>query len=337
MPAWLTRREVYCAEELGYPRRAAGCSPDEAPDPSHRSSRPRALGVPAPGPRRSSRAGAARGRRSRHRAPALQRGARGRGSGPLRRGDPHLRAHRQDRRLAGAVLPPRRLPRGARARGRGHQRLRARRAGGREEARRRRGQRGARSPRQAPPRAARLAVRVPEGAEGVEIVIDDRPVSAALADAPLLVDPGPHHVVVRAQPRAILHGGRHRRRRGAGDGERRPREQEGCAARPEPRPAAPPPAAEAPKAIHAEAPRATPAEATPDRWRGYLAGGVTAGVGVGALVSGLVAHARFQEFLIENGNPKPGSRPARERSTTAGRRRRSPAPCSPEPSSSAPA
>lgn len=159
------------------------------------------------------------------------------------------------------------------------------------------------------PRAARLAVRVPEGAEGVEIVIDDRPVSAALADAPLLVDPGPHHVVVRARS--------HERsfttdvtaaadRPASVSADLGPRKAAAPAPTPEPPPpAAPPPATEAPRAI--------PHEAAPDRLPGYLAGGATVGVGVGALVSGLVAHARFQEFLIENGNPKPGSRPARER------------------------
>ncbi len=161
------------------------------------------------------------------------------------------------------------------------------------------------------PRAARLAVRVPEGAEGVEIIIDDRPVSAALADAPLLVDPGPHHVVVRA---------RSHERSFTADVTAAAEEpvtvsadlgsKKAAPPAPEPRPAAPPPAPEAPRAI--------PVEAPPDRWRGYVAGGVTAGVGVGALVSGLVAHARFQEFLIENGNPKPGSRPARERLRDSG-------------------
>jgi hypothetical protein len=164
------------------------------------------------------------------------------------------------------------------------------------------------------PRAARLAVRVPEGAEGVEIVIDDRPVSAALADAPLLVDPGPHHVVVRArshersftadvtaaadQPVTVS----------ADLGSKKV-----APLAPEPRPAEPPLAAEATRAIPAEAPRAMPAEAPPDRLPGYIVGGVTASVGIGALVSGLVAHARFQQFLIDNGNPRPGSRPARQR------------------------
>lgn len=154
------------------------------------------------------------------------------------------------------------------------------------------------------PRAARLAVRVPEGAEGVEILIDDRPVSAALADAPLLVDPGPHHVVVRASSHErafttdVTAAAEQPVTVSADLGSKKI-----APPAPEPRPAAPP---------AAEAPRAIPAEAPVDRLPGYLAGGATAGVGVGALVSGLVAHARFQQFLIDNGNPKPGSRPARE-------------------------
>jgi hypothetical protein len=171
------------------------------------------------------------------------------------------------------------------------------------------------------PRVARLAVRVPRGAEGVEIVIDDRPVSAALADAPLLVDPGPHHVVVRARSHArafaidVTAAADRPVTVSADLGEMRV-----AAPAPEPGPAASPIAEaprtrspEAPSTLPAEASKALHAEAPPDRWSGYLAGGATVGVGLGALVSGLVAHARFQEFLIDNGNPKPGSRPARER------------------------
>lgn len=166
------------------------------------------------------------------------------------------------------------------------------------------------------PRVARLAVHVPEGAEGVEIVIDDRPVSAALAGATILVDPGRRHLVVRARNYESAF------------------ETDVAAAAEQPltvnadlgskkvapalaSPPSPPPAVVAPQPA-AEPPRPLPPEAPSDRFPGYLAGGATVGVGVGALVTGLVAHAKFEEFLIENGNPKPGSRAARERLRDSG-------------------
>jgi hypothetical protein len=158
------------------------------------------------------------------------------------------------------------------------------------------------------PKVARLAVQVPEGAEGVEISIDGRAVSAALAGTTMLVDPGRRHVVVRAE------------------NYEKSFETDVAAAAEQPasvtadlgkkKIVAPPPAALAPAAIAprvaAEPAKAPPPEAPPNRFPGAVAGGVTAAVGVGALISGLIAHAKFDEFLMENANPKPGSRGARE-------------------------
>lgn len=165
------------------------------------------------------------------------------------------------------------------------------------------------------PRVARLAVHVPEGAEGVEIVIDDRPVSAALAGATVLVDPGRRHVVVRArnyesafeadvaasaeQPLTVNVD------LGGKKVAEAPAPPAAAAAAPAPAPVAPQPAVPPPRPL--------PPAAPPDRFPGYVAGGATVGVGVAALVTGLVAHSKFAEFVIENGNPKPGSHAARER------------------------
>jgi tetratricopeptide (TPR) repeat protein len=156
------------------------------------------------------------------------------------------------------------------------------------------------------PKVARLAVQVPEGADGVEISIDGRAVSAALAGTTMLVDPGRRHVVVRAanyekafeadvsaaaeQPATVT----------ADLGKKKVAAPPALAAIA----IAPKPAAEAVKALQPEA--------VPDRFPGAVAGGVTAGVGIAALISGLIAHAKFDEFLMENANPRPGTRAARE-------------------------
>ncbi len=159
-------------------------------------------------------------------------------------------------------------------------------------------------------KVARLAVHVPTDADGVEIAIDGRPVSAALAGATMLVDPGRRHVVVRAanyekafeadvaaapeQPAMVT----------ADLGKK--------IAAPTPAIAPPPAAPLAPKPA-SDPVKALPPEAPPDRIPGAIAGGVTAAVGLGAVISGLSAHAKFGEFLTENANPKPGSRASRER------------------------
>lgn len=161
------------------------------------------------------------------------------------------------------------------------------------------------------PKVARLAVQVPEGAEGVEITIDGRSVSAALAGATMLVDPGRRHVVVRAanyekafeadvataaeQPSTVT----------ADLGKKK------VAA---PTIAPPPPVAVAvPPKVAPEPVKPLPVEASPNRVPGAIAGGVTLGVGIGALISGLIAHSKFDEFLMENSNPKPLSHDARQR------------------------
>lgn len=161
------------------------------------------------------------------------------------------------------------------------------------------------------PKVARLAVHVPEGAEGVEITIDGRAVSAALAGAPMLVDAGRRHVVVRAanyetafeadvtaaadQPATVT----------ADLGKK--------VAAPAPAPSIAPPPAPIPPRLALEPLKMPLREAPPDRSPGLVAGGVTVGVGIGALISGLIAHSRFDEFLMENSNPKPHSLDARQR------------------------
>lgn len=160
------------------------------------------------------------------------------------------------------------------------------------------------------PKVARLAVNVPADADGVEITIDDRPVSAALAGAAMLVDPGRRHVMVHAanyerafetdvdaaaaQPATVT----------ADLGKRKV-----APLAPTPVPAAPTPLASKPAV---EPVKALPVEAPPNRLPGAVTGGLTAGVGLGALISGLIAHAKFDEYVMENSNPQPGSRAARE-------------------------
>jgi hypothetical protein len=159
------------------------------------------------------------------------------------------------------------------------------------------------------PKVARLAVNVPTDADGVEITIDDRPVSAALAGATMLVDPGRRHLVVRAanydrafetdvtaaaeQPATIT----------ADLGKRKV-----AALVPAPVPV---PVLLAAKPAAEPAP-AAPLESAADRVPGAVIGGLTGAVGVGALVSGLVAHAKFDQYVSENSNPQPGSHAARE-------------------------
>ncbi|MEP7122090.1 MAG: hypothetical protein ABJE95_14320 [Byssovorax sp.] len=164
------------------------------------------------------------------------------------------------------------------------------------------------------PKVARLAVKVPEGAEGVEITLDGRAVSAALAGTTMLVDPGRHHVVVRAashekafevdvaaapeQPTTVT----------ADLGAKK-------IAAPAPAIAPPPPPIPVPLAprLPPEPVKQLPPEPQVNRVPGAVAGGVTAALGVGALISGLIAHARFDEFLMENASPRPGSLAGRQR------------------------
>lgn len=157
------------------------------------------------------------------------------------------------------------------------------------------------------PRVARLAVHLPDDAAGVEILIDDRPVSAALAGAPILVDPGRRHVFVRAAnyegtfeadvaavaERAAMVNVDLGHRKAA--------------------PLAASRAAEALSPAVAAPARALPAEAPPSRLPGYVVVGVTAAVGIGALVSGIIAHDRYDEFVMMNANPRPGSHEERAR------------------------
>lgn len=165
-------------------------------------------------------------------------------------------------------------------------------------------------------KVARLAVQVPEGAEGVEITLDGRAVSAALAGATMLVDPGRRHVVVRAanyekafeadvataaeQPSIVT----------ADLGAKKVAAPTIAIAPPPAVAAAPAPS---PPKVVAEPVKPQPVEAQPNRVPGAIAGGVTLGVGIGALISGLIAHSKFDEFLMENSNPRPLSHDARQR------------------------
>jgi hypothetical protein len=160
------------------------------------------------------------------------------------------------------------------------------------------------------PKVARLAVRVPADAEGVAIAIDVRPVSAALAGETMLVDPGSRHVVVRAsnyekafetsvvataeQPATVT-------------AELGNKKAAALATAPvlAPAPLATKPAVEPTKA--------PPPEPPANRIPAAIAGGVTGAVGLGALIGGLIAHAKFDQFLMENANPRPGSLAERQR------------------------
>jgi hypothetical protein len=164
------------------------------------------------------------------------------------------------------------------------------------------------------PKVARLAVQVPEGAEGVEITIDGRAVSAALAGATMLVDPGRRHVMVRAANHEKAFEADV-----ATAAERPSTVTADLGKKKVAAPAiAPPPAVAAapapiPPKVVTEPVKPSPVEAQPNRVPGAIAGGVTLGVGLGALISGLIAHAKFDEFLMENSNPKPLSHDARQR------------------------
>jgi hypothetical protein len=161
------------------------------------------------------------------------------------------------------------------------------------------------------PKVAHLAVQVPADAEGIAITLDDRPVSAALAGATMVVDPGRRHVVVRAsnyekafetdvaataeQPSTVT----------ADLGKKK---------------AMAPVIAPAPLATKsvAEPVKAPPPEPVANRIPGAIAGGVTGAVGLGALISGLIAHAKFDEFVMENANPRPGSLAERQQLRDSG-------------------
>lgn len=165
------------------------------------------------------------------------------------------------------------------------------------------------------PKVAHLAVQVPADAEGIAIILDDRPVSAALAGATMVVDPGRRHVVVRAsnyerafeadvaataeQPSTVT----------ADLGKKKAIASVSAAV------IAPAPLASKPVAEPVKAP---PPEPAANRIPGAIAGGVTGAVGLGALISGLIAHAKFDEFVMENANPRAGSLAGRQRLRDSG-------------------
>jgi tetratricopeptide (TPR) repeat protein len=138
------------------------------------------------------------------------------------------------------------------------------------------------------PKIARLVLRVPTDAAGLVMTVDDRPVNAALAGAPLLVNPGDRRVAVRADNYA----GAFTVTVGVGPGESRTVEVALGAKRAAPRPelAPPPPVAPPP------APKRNYVPA-------YAAAGVTGALAVAALATGIAAHVDYSQYLRENVSP----------------------------------
>jgi hypothetical protein len=160
------------------------------------------------------------------------------------------------------------------------------------------------------PKTARLAIRVPADAEGVKITLDDRPVSAALAGATMVVDPGPRHVVVRAENYEKAFEADVPTAPGEAADVTADLGAKKAAALPPPLSAsasvAPPPPA------MAMASAVPPPALAPNRVPAYAVGGGALATGIVALATGLAAHAKFDEFLIENTSPKPHSFHARQ-------------------------
>jgi len=155
------------------------------------------------------------------------------------------------------------------------------------------------------PKTAKLTIHLPPDAEEVEILLDHRPLSAALSGTPLLIDPGERHLAVTAKNYDKPFNTTVTARPGdlsvvnADLGGRK-----AAAPLPPLPPALPLPSSSSP----ATAPR-PPREPVRAESRApiYIAGGATVALGAGALIAGLVAHDKYESFQEKNNHPKVGS------------------------------
>jgi len=148
-------------------------------------------------------------------------------------------------------------------------------------------------------KTAKLTITAPEGVEDLELRLDDKPVRAALVGTSMLVDPGERRVSARA--------GNYQRRFEAVV---RARPGESLTVRLDlgnKKPAAPVPPPR--HGAGGEAPDAAtlPPPDAPSRTPFFIAGGATAALGIGALVTGLIAHETYTDYIVANEHPEPGS------------------------------
>jgi tetratricopeptide (TPR) repeat protein len=138
------------------------------------------------------------------------------------------------------------------------------------------------------PKIARLVLHVPPDAAGLVIAVDDRPLNAALAGAPVLVNPGERRITVRADNYAAPFAATVR----VAPGESRAVEVVlGAKSAAPPREAAPPP---------------PPVQPPPPRRNyvpAYVAGGITGALALSALATGIAAHVDYAQYLRENISP----------------------------------
>jgi tetratricopeptide (TPR) repeat protein len=148
-------------------------------------------------------------------------------------------------------------------------------------------------------RAPRLIVEAPADAEELAIELDGKPINAALAGTPMLVDPGVRKVVVRAANYASVFEAtiplaeRDTKSVEARLGAKRPPIVAAL-------PARLPPVAGAPRA-------AAPPPPEPSRAPVFVAGATTVALGGAALVTGLLAHDKHADYEEQNAAPTQGS------------------------------
>lgn len=151
-------------------------------------------------------------------------------------------------------------------------------------------------------RTPSLTIALPDGAEGVSIELDGQPLNAALAGAPVPINPGERRVTVRADSHArpyeitlrVAAGDTHELRADLGPKKAPPASQATIAA---------------PKRLPAPAPPPPPA---PNRLPGFITGGAAIVLAAGAVATGVAAYGLREEYLEQNANPTPGSRDRRE-------------------------
>lgn len=152
------------------------------------------------------------------------------------------------------------------------------------------------------PKVPRLVVVVPPDAQGVVLELDGRVLSSALLGTKILVDPGERNITVRAENYAspfsikLRVNEREEKTVRAELGEKR-------AGAPPPGPTAtgPTPAPAVPPSGPA-APEAEGSSRTP-----WILAGVAVAAGLGAGVTGLMAHDKHQQYDEANGAPTAGS------------------------------
>lgn len=155
------------------------------------------------------------------------------------------------------------------------------------------------------PRIAQLTITLPPGAEDVRISLDDKPIRAALAGTAMLIDPGPHRLVIAAGNYEKPFEATLTTRVGESAKLTATLGRKKAAGASLTGPAATSPSSE-------PAPPILPSNGPSDQRPAYLVGGASLALGAGALITGLVAHDRYTDFREQNENPQPGSLAARQ-------------------------